>query len=311
MVLRPLIFSFVVAPALAVAQQPFPTYTDNGTWSVLQCITGSGTTCITTTQTYAEANTFCGHTWSTYTWPTFGSPNVAHLRNDGLRTLLRRSMDCLDKEYVIYDFSMEVGDSVYAALNMDLPGQDTALFVLQAIDTVEILGVDRRRFSLLFNLCNQDMVSTPMEWIEGIGSTMHPFYSVDCLCYLCQQSFTLLCYDSSGVQLYVNPVFNTCDTLLTTIHEAETVPTSGLQVIYDAAAGTLRVLRAWNGRDEMASRHSLMLITADGRTAVHHDLEGAAIHGALMDVSRVAPGAYVVVLTDGRTRLAGHRVVIE
>ncbi|MBK8499775.1 MAG: hypothetical protein IPL52_13405 [Flavobacteriales bacterium] len=311
MALRALHFSFVVAPALAVAQQqPFPTYADNGTWSVLQCLNGTGVWCQTGTYSYDGTDSMCGEAWSVYSWPTFGFPGVAYIRNEGQRTLMRRTSDCLDKEYVIYDFSMEVGDSVYAPMTMDILDPDTTLFILQAVDTVEILGVERRRFSLLFDPCNGDFANTPMEWIEGIGSTMHPFFPVDCLCDFCDQSFTLLCYDSAGVQLYLDPVLNTCDTLMTAIDEQGTGPTDGLQFIYDAAAGVLRVT-APDRAAGMGSELSLALITADGRIVVQHSLVASALGGACMDVSSVAPGAYAVVLSDGRKRIAGNRVVIE
>ncbi len=165
---------------VSVSQQPFPTYADSGAWNTLLCLGVPPNACMTQTFAYDGSDTFCGSTWSIYSWPTFGlDPGIAYLRNEGQRTLLRSSTNCSDKEYVIYDFSMAVGDTVYPPLNADLFTPDTAMFVLQDIDTVDILGVERRRFSLLYDRCNTGMVNTPMEWIEGIGSTTHPFYSTD------------------------------------------------------------------------------------------------------------------------------------
>ena len=43
---------FLSFVGLSRAQQPFPTYADNGTWSVLQCAYGIGLTCYTQTYTY-------------------------------------------------------------------------------------------------------------------------------------------------------------------------------------------------------------------------------------------------------------------
>ena len=83
----------LLLPFTGRCQQPFPTNADNGSWSVLHCITGIGTTCHTETYAYDGSDTLCGHTWSVYTWPSFGDPNVAYLRNEGQRTLLRRTSD--------------------------------------------------------------------------------------------------------------------------------------------------------------------------------------------------------------------------
>jgi hypothetical protein len=303
--------AILLLPFTGRCQQPFPTYGDGGTWSVLHCVTGIGTTCHTETYGYIGSDTFCGHIWSTYVWPSFGDPNIAYLRNDGQRTLLRRTSDCLHKEYVIYDFSMDVGDSVYSPMTMDIMDPDTTLFILQAIDTVEILGVERRRFSLLFDPCNENFVTTPMEWIEGIGSTMHPFYPVDCLCDFCEQSLTLLCYDSSEVQLYVDPVFQTCDTLITAIDERGGAHASMLSVFHDATAGSLYVTVNKNAWNESRTGLALVLMASDGRIVRQQGLTASAASGVRMDVASVAPGVYVLLLTNGSERLAAQRVIIQ
>jgi hypothetical protein len=304
---RPALFlSLLIVPFTASAQQPFPTYADSGTWSVLRCLYGIGTYCLTETCTYADQDTLCGRTWSVFTWPTFGGPGIAYLRNEGQRTLMRYGQDCLDKEYVLYDFSMDVGDSVYVPLNMDLIDPDTTLFVLQAIDTVEILGVERRRFSLLFNLCNEGPPNVPMQWIEGIGSTVHPFYPVDCLCDFCEQGLTTLCYDSAGVQLYMDPFFDTCDTLITSVDELGVPNGARLQCIYDEASRSLFV----SVDPEPGTDLSLVLLASDGRIVRWQGLANAAAGRTRMDVASLAAGVYVVMLTKGSAYLAGQRVVI-
>ncbi|MBP7515111.1 MAG: hypothetical protein KA791_11215 [Flavobacteriales bacterium] len=311
--LRQPVFSIaLVLTGTSLAQQPFPTASDSGTWSVLTCIYGIGVWCQTETCAYDATDTLCGSTWSVYSWPTFGlDPGIAYVRNEGQRTLLRRTTDCLDKEYVIYDFSMEVGDSVYAPMNMDLIPQDTTLFILQDIDTVDVLGVERRRFTLLFDPCNGNFANASMEWIEGIGSTMHPFYSVDCLCDFCEQSLTLLCYDSSGVQLFVDPVFQTCDTLITTVDEPSSAPANVLSVLYDATAGSLIVTVDQDVQEQNRSGLTLVLVAGDGRMIRRQGLSASASRGVRMDVASLASGAYVLLLTDGHERLAGRRIVIH
>jgi|GEM_PF-2042687 len=296
---------------VSMAQQPFPTYADNGTWNVLSCIYGIGVWCGTQSIAYAGSDSVCGEVWSTYSWPSWGmDPGIAYVRNEGQRTLLRRTTNCADKQYVLYDFGMEAGDSVYAPMNMDLMEQDTTLFILQDIDTVEILGVERRRFSLLFDRCNETLVNTPMQWIEGIGSTMHPLYPVDCLCDFCERSLTLLCYDSSGVQLYVDPVYQTCDTLITAIDERTGGHVDGLHVTNDTGGGALIVSVGQCVLERRRSALSIVLLSSDGRLIRQQRVQAEASSGIRMDVRSVTAGAYVLLLTDGAGRLAGQRVVI-
>lgn len=297
--------------SVSVAQQPFPTYADNGTWNVLGCIYGIGVWCGTQSIAYAGSDSVCGEVWSTYSWPSWGmDPGIAYVRNEGQRTLMRRTTNCTDKQYVLYDFGMEAGDSVYAPMNMDLMEQDTTLFILQDIDTVEIRGVERRRFSLLFDRCNETLVNTPMQWIEGIGSTMHPFYPVDCLCDFCEQSLTLLCYDSSGVQLYVDPVYQTCDTLITAIDERADVNADGLHVTNDTGGGALIVSVDQDVLERRRAALSLVLLSSDGRLIRQQRVQAEVSSSIRMDVRSVMAGAYVLLLTDGAGRLAGQRVVI-
>ena len=294
----------------ANAQQPFPTCSDSGTWSVLRCLYGIGVWCGTESISYDYTDTLCGRTWSVYDWPGFGGPNVAYIRNEGQRTLLRRTSDCLDKEYVVYDFSMEVGDSLYAPMTMDIMDPDTTLFVLQDIDTVDVLGVERRRFSLLYDPCNENFVNTPMQWIEGIGSTTYPFFPVECMCDFCEQSFGLLCYDSAGVQLYLDPFYGTCDTLITAIDERDRDGARLLQVKYDASAGALNIALDPGVAGAGGPGFWLTLVASDGRTVKRQQVPDPPIGPVHMEIAAIARGAYALLLSDDRALLAAQRIVI-
>jgi hypothetical protein len=61
-----------------------------------------------------------------------------------------------------------------------------------------------------------------MAWIEGIGSDINPFYPFLCLEHGCESSYSTLCYDSAGTQLYQDPTTTpVCDTSYTGIEEME------------------------------------------------------------------------------------------
>ncbi len=307
------IFGFLVFVSVAIgsrAQQPFPVASDVPHWNVLSCITGVGTSCHTSSIQFVGSLSMCSHSYSAFADPG-GSPNdTSYVRNEGQRTWLRRGTDCSAKEYLLYDFSMGVGDTVYTGLNMDYVDPDTAMFILQNIDTVVFFGVERRRFTLMFDRCNEGIPNTPMEWIEGIGSTMHPFYPVECICDFCEQGLILLCYDRSGVQLYIDPIYQTCDTLITAIVEPVGTDANVINVIPGGTAGSICVTVAHDVFDARRTGLTLVLMASDGRIIRRQGLAASAANDLRLDVDSVAPGTYLVLLTDGRQRLAGQLVVV-
>ncbi|RLD67312.1 MAG: hypothetical protein DRI84_02790 [Bacteroidetes bacterium] len=194
----------------AKAQNVFPIYSDSAKWSVAEWYWYD---VWTKKYQYDYDTTFCGHTYSKITISPYMSS--AYFRSDSLRTYFRYGSNCLDKEYLIYDFSLNVGDKVYPGYEVNLPGfSDTLLFRLESVDTLIYMGVDRIRFKMRYyiNYPYDTSYYRIMYWLKGIGSLMHPFYSLKCMQDGCESHYDLLCYDSLGVQLYQDMVYNTCDT---------------------------------------------------------------------------------------------------
>lgn len=284
------------APVLLQAQQPFPTWAQDPTWSVLECVYGLGYWCNTDQFQFTDSAILCGHTYSMLLSPW----DTTYFRNEGQRTLFRRDTDCLAKEYLIYDYSIDVGDTVFAGLNMEWSQPDTAMFVPQSIDTVLLFGTARRRFLMNYDRCNQGdlLLYSTMYWIEGIGSTKHPFYPLVCVCDACETGYMLLCHDSAAVQLYQDTVLHTCDTTYTDVGIGDqtelgngtlsiVVNGSTISIIQppDLKQGYLRIL-------DMAGR-VLSIVPAGGADQV-------------LDVSALPPGGYALVFNDadGRSRVA-------
>ncbi|MCB9183315.1 MAG: hypothetical protein H6591_05305 [Flavobacteriales bacterium] len=197
-----LCFAACLGSISACAQRPFPTWQDNPQWSVSLSILGLpyGTEVLR----FSDTLTMCGHEYSISEQPFFGE--VGYFRNEGARTLFRRSTSCADKEYVIYDYSMSIGDTIYVGADPG-SGLDTALCVLDAIDTTNFLGVARRVYDVRIERCaigdpDPSWLLAPMQWVEGLGSLLHPFYSLVCVCDVCETGMQLSCCDSSGVALY-------------------------------------------------------------------------------------------------------------
>jgi hypothetical protein len=99
---------------------------------------------------------------------------VGYFRSDSLRTISDVRRIVQDKEYLLYDFSMEIGDTAYVGFELWSSWQpaDTAGFKLMSVDTITQFGVSRRRFNMLFEFpgFGPNEFYWPMAWIEGIGS---------------------------------------------------------------------------------------------------------------------------------------------
>lgn len=210
-----IIFSFLVFQT-GKSQNCFPTFSDSAKWNVLQCVYGIGFSCNTLTYQYDYDTLFCGHLYSKIKATSTGT--IGYIRSDSSRAYIRVTNSCSDKEYLMYDFSMNNGDTIYLAYKLwNSWNNDTTKFILDSSNTSIFSGVARRIYYLKYNpepYLSPDWFR-PMIWIEGIGSTTNPFFPIECVHDYCETSWQLLCFDSLGVQLYQDSVFKTCDTTYT------------------------------------------------------------------------------------------------
>lgn len=140
-----LLLTFGLSKSDAQPHNVLLSYTDSATWHVLYCYWSD---CQTHVKTYLGEIDLCGHQ---YSFRAFPSGDVGYFRSDSLRAYFRRTQNCSDKEYLLYDFSMEIGDTVYMGFELWSSWQpsDTAAFKLMSIDTIMQFGVSRRRFNML------------------------------------------------------------------------------------------------------------------------------------------------------------------
>jgi hypothetical protein len=106
-------------------------------------------------------------------------------------------------ERLVYDFNLEVGDTLESEVNPNL------LLIVNEIDTITLLnGETRRRLSFY-------LPSAPFfieEWIEGIGSIngLLPTYFLYDGAVMIDGGETLLCFNENDTLKYLNELFNTC-----------------------------------------------------------------------------------------------------
>lgn len=287
------------------------TFTDEPTWSVLLCIQGTGNWCETQTFQYSDTVTLCGTSYASL--PTgFWTEDTMYVRNEGPRTLFRIGSICTDKEYLMYDFSLAVGDTVYAGLNLPTEiATDTAIFVLASIDTVTIQGVERRRFNMLFDRCNEPgkVPQSSMDWIEGLGSTMHPFYPLACICDFCESGYTLLCTDSAEVRVYMNAIYDTC-TITTGIYKASAGDND--VVVYHDPIGKALVVRSRSGQELHGDGSmQLRLHGLDARLISSRSVFLGNENEWRIPISDPAPGVYFMQLQHAHETIVAGRVLIH
>lgn len=215
-VLPLLLFLFSIQEK-AAGQYIFPTYSDSPNWHVLECFWAVN--CNTITYSYDYDTLFCGYLYSKATFPDVQA--VGYFRSDSQKTFFRKSTNCSDKEYKMYDFSLQVGDTTYVGYDLFYnSGKDTTEMIVSNIDTLNINGVLRKRIHVLYDPSNtQSFFNMPMSWVQGMGSLGHPFYPFTCLWDGCEMSFRLLCQDSSGVQLYMDTIYMSCDISTTNVKQ--------------------------------------------------------------------------------------------
>ena len=185
-------------------QNTFPVLTDKPSWSVYN---RAWNWYVTNKYQYSYDTVFCGHQYF-----RLGNTNddiSGYVRVSGEKVYLKSSNDCNKKEVTLYDFSLNIGDTVICGVYPS----DSTKFWLTQIDTVTYSGIKRVRFKMKYYLGDPPYGEiAEMYWIKGIGSTTHPFYPMLCLSDNCEAEYALLCYHSGESLLYQDPSLATCDT---------------------------------------------------------------------------------------------------
>jgi len=123
------------------------------------------------------------------------------------------------KERIIYDFSLEEGDSIFLEYNADSMGfmLNDGWYFVDSVRIKKFLGIERRVF-YLDNPLNDDLQhfgsDRPyIQWIEGVGSNLHPVYFRinDCAADFCGILFvygaSVICSFQDNIHLYQDPCF--------------------------------------------------------------------------------------------------------
>ena len=245
--------------------------------------------------------TICGYTYSILY--TDGISNMVYVRTDGSVSFYRKGVNCLDKEYKLYDFSLFPGDSIYVGLE-GYGSLDTNLFVVYGGYNVTYQGVNRLVLQMEYQHPGSLGYIETMLWVEGIGSLVDPFYSLRCLHPGCEQIFELLCAESNGFQTYNNPNWSTCDTSWTVgLVEYKNFP---IRAYPNPTSGSLIVEKATKAFESNAQ---VVLCDLRGKKLLEQNIENSG-NTLVLNVGHLSNGVYILRVVQETKVILTERIVI-
>ncbi|MDX1942309.1 MAG: T9SS type A sorting domain-containing protein [Saprospiraceae bacterium] len=197
-----IIISFVLFQSFVQAQNSFPKYEDKPVWCVWEHILAMPER---TYSTELRADTIiCGQRYNSV-WaneaPLFGGGTltgiIGYLRTEGEKVLFRNSNHCNNPERLLYDFSLEEGDTIKHSVSAFEFG------IISKIDTITYNGVDRKVWIVNYpQFIPEPPLPLQKIWVEGIGDLFHPFRSSYCNASNCEFIARVICFSTNTGVLY-------------------------------------------------------------------------------------------------------------
>ena len=136
----------------------------------------------------------------------------------GQQVYMRNSLDCSQRARLIYDFSLEAGDSVsiYSPFSIS-NAEDSLTYHVMETGYRCYGGILRKYLKVQYEMGMPFGGSAPYTyystvWVEGIGDIIHPFPSIGGVCFYlgsCETTYTLSCLNTSDGTLYSRIPFDT------------------------------------------------------------------------------------------------------
>ena len=143
-------------------------------------------------------------------------------------------------EELMYDFTLEVGDSVF------YDGFNYWFYVI-GVDSVEVNGAMHKRIQFDY----------PEEtWIEGLGSTCRPFQPIAGQ-FIMPGLYSLLCVTNNEGTIYADPAFSACyiDTTIYTSVSGKDIPAYKVNVYHNFPQQEIRI--SINGADDIFTDYQM------------------------------------------------------
>jgi hypothetical protein len=294
-------FVLIICPLFTFAQNSFPTASTNPLWHVA---TGNFFGVPQTADFNLGNNVEIeGKIYQEIKSTSTQDPQPVlngYVRNENKKVYIRNfnpwDRGNLSKEKLMYDFSLEVNKKIYcAAFSLENPA-DTTLCWAVSTDSIVYRGVKRKIWNVLYSeailLPTDPPHNVPAIWIEGIGTTTHPFFPFYCISEGCEASSALICMRESDVLKYLSPRYSSCDSLITTSSK-EAINDNDVKLYPKLASHQLTV------ENKKFNNLNLQITNSLGQIFITKQLE---IGTNTIDVTSLASGFYFALISDGHKR---------
>lgn len=213
------------------------------------------------------------------------------LRETNERQVLSRKYrwnHTFESETLLYDFSLEPGDSICY-------GESSCLLLLRISDTILDDGTVRKRYDFQYKE-NGYPTYEYETWIEGIGSELgllHPGSLA-----LVGGTYDLLCYYEDEDLVWQNPNFNSCYVSTVGLDESEDV--SFLSVYPNPATGIVSI--------KGESLRQAVVVNMLGQQVFSVHSKDNELH---IDMAKLPAGVYLINITDEEGLWCMRKVVKE
>jgi hypothetical protein len=187
----------------------FPNFDANPSWKVAHTPIGSPQLKFSEDIAFDSKITICNQSYSLMLIQNGTKKDSFFLRNEGKKTFIRRSKQCSSKEFLLYDFGLQVGDSAWV---MSSKINDSMQVKLLNIKQVNTISNNYKGYFLECSFKNNKQ-KREMIWKDGVGSLYHPLYfyhilppSID------GDSYELMCNEGKTSN-YSNPNYPGCKIL--------------------------------------------------------------------------------------------------
>lgn len=187
-------------PEEILSQASFPTFSDNPEWKIVTRSFWTGGCTISTVRT-GSAVVICSNTYfPVYECNYYGDNcvNIGYYSISNNSVYVRTGLNCNEQDKIMYRFNLPVNDTVLCGFNRN----DITKFWNTQSANIQYEGVSRLTYTM--NYFPYPGIAPPkpikqMNWIEGVGSTIHPFYSLGCIGSQCE-------HEQQVIEAYVNGV---------------------------------------------------------------------------------------------------------
>jgi Secretion system C-terminal sorting domain len=223
-----------------------------------------------------------------------------YVRNENKKVYIRTfdpwNRGNLSKEKLMYDFSLEVNKKIYcAAFSLENPADSTLCWAVST-DSMVFRGVKRKVWNMRYfestGISDPPNRNVPETWIEGIGSTAHPFFPLYCISEGCEAYSAIVCMHESNVLKFLSPRYSSCDSLITTSSQ-EAIYGNDIKLYPKLASHQLTV------ENKNFNNLNLQITNSLGQIFITKQL---AIGTNSIDVTALASGFYFALISDGHKR---------